>query len=111
LLGWVLADLHLTPEQEGAVSDIVRDARAHAGRIREAATGLRTDLAGALRRDSFDETVAGDLLGKLDEGVDGARKQVLDVLARLHQVLDPSQRARLADLLEGRHRFEPGISL
>jgi Spy/CpxP family protein refolding chaperone len=107
----VLSDLNLTPEQEASVRDILRDARADAGRIREAAAGLRTDLASALRRESFDETIAGEVLGKLDESVDGARKQVLDILARLHQVLDPSQRARLADLLEGRWRRDPLISL
>src|SRR5262249_43128467 len=40
-LSWILADLHLTPEQEGPVGEILSDARASAGRVREAASGLR----------------------------------------------------------------------
>lgn len=99
---WVVEDLHLTGEQERVVREVLKEMKEGAQSVRSAASSLRTDLSAALRTEGFDEVGAGELLGKLDDSLESARKKMIDLLARLHQVLDPSQRARLADYLEGR---------
>jgi uncharacterized membrane protein len=110
-LEWLLADLHLTPSQHEAVRKIVDDTKASVGKVLKSAHGIRSRLASTLRADSFDESSVGELLGDLDGSVDEARKHLLDTLAKLHEVLDPSQRNRLAEWLERPRAYRPGFSL
>jgi Spy/CpxP family protein refolding chaperone len=110
-IGWILDDLHLTPEQRKDTGDIVTGVRDSAGEVRQAFQELRGKLGEALRGETFNESAVGDLLGHLDDSLAKARGRLLDTLAKLHQVLDPSQRAYLADFLERTAGLRRPVSL
>ncbi|TPV93172.1 MAG: periplasmic heavy metal sensor [Myxococcales bacterium FL481] len=95
-----LDHLDVTPEQgkvirreAGEIVDQLRDLK---GEMR----GARSDIARALRGDSFDETVMGESFARQDESIRRAREQLVAGLARVHDALEPHQRERFADLLD-----------
>lgn len=96
----VFERLDATPGQEKvireAVDDLVNAARA-AGKD---ARGWREDLAAAVRKDYFDETLLGELFAKQDGTIETLRKEIVGSLGRVHSVLDDRQRDRLGDVLE-----------
>lgn len=98
----LFARLHTTPEQEQAIREVVEDLRAQGTSLRGELGRARGDLASALRSDSVDETALGEAFARHDEGIETMRKALVGALARLHDVLEPRQRAVLADWLEAR---------
>lgn len=92
--------LQLTPDQQTVVRE---ELETLAQTIREHQQELgasRRDVAQAVRGESFDETVMGELFGRHDERLTEVRKAVMDALGRIHAVLDETQRQRLAELLD-----------
>ncbi len=108
---WLFRELRLTPEQAHEVDDLLGKLQSDKDDLRQSGEAIRAELGKVLRTEGFDEDAAGDLLGKLDEGVDKAKKHALDLLARLHQVLDAEQRARLAAWIDGARFRRPGAPL
>ncbi len=96
----IFEQLGLTREQARAFRALREDWIDAAHAARKSAQFVRNDLAGALRTDSFDETVVGESLARFDDVTDALKKSMLASLAKAHQVLDPRQRERLAELLE-----------
>ena len=100
----VVDRLGLSAEQDKAV-------RAEIERIVDQVRGLRderdrsrADVARAIRGD-LDEVVLGEMFARHDERLDKLRGELVSALGRIHAVLDPAQRERLADLIEsGLHR-------
>ncbi|WP_237757778.1 Spy/CpxP family protein refolding chaperone [Anaeromyxobacter sp. PSR-1] len=107
--GWLLRRIGATPEQERAV-------RAELDALSEAFRALRAD-AHPLRGDLADLIVAPTLDAlRVREAIDARlasasalRARVAEAIARVHGVLDPTQRERLAILLhEGPRRHGCG---
>jgi len=60
----------------------------------------RGDLSAAVRGAVLDDAALGAVLGRVDASTVEARSAMIDALRNIHAVLDDSQRAQLADLLD-----------
>lgn len=98
--------LRTTPGQERAIGEAMETLFGALREARGKLGGFR-DVAGAFRADSFDEGAAARAGIDAEESFKAAREAVLDALRKVHEVLDPKQRAMLADLLESRGRGFP----
>lgn len=90
-----------TPAQKSELHAVFDELRGELDALKAPLRGQRRDLAEALRDDSVhDERVEVVFTAQRDalEGAQGAIKRALD---RVHAILDPAQRARVADLLAG----------
>jgi hypothetical protein len=91
--------LGLRSDQEPVVEDAIRDVKAA---IEELATRLkegRADVADALRDEGIDDVKLDAVYAKQDQAIASARRDLRLALHKAHAVLDPEQRAKIADLL------------
>jgi Spy/CpxP family protein refolding chaperone len=92
--------LDTTPGQEKAIlaalDELKETARAAKGEMR----GARSELAQAMRTESFDEVALGGATARVEGVVDTARKAGIAAFAKIHQALDDRQRQKLADIIE-----------
>lgn len=81
------------------------DAREVLGRIKESIADERArafdDLIGAVGGETFDRARAESAIAAAPRVPEGARKEILDGLEHLHNILTPEQRAKLRDTLKG----------
>ncbi len=96
----VFERLDTTPGQEKVIRDAVDDFLKTAAGARESAREWRKEIASAVRKDYFDETLLGELFARQDDVIETLRKEVVGTLGRVHATLDEAQRERLGDLLE-----------
>jgi Spy/CpxP family protein refolding chaperone len=96
----IFSRLDTTPGQEreirAAIEELQTTARTAAGGLRNA----RGDLARAIGGEVFDEVAASEASTRADATSTAIKDAVASALRRIHAVLDPTQRARLAELLE-----------
>jgi hypothetical protein len=101
--------LDLTPEQEKVVRTEVRKVIDQVRGLRGERDQTRGDLARSVRGDDLDEVALGEMFARHDEKLEKLRGEVVGSLGRIHTVLEPAQRERLADLIESglRRGFGP----
>lgn len=92
--------LQLTPDQQTVVREELEQLRTALGEHRPEWGATRRDVAQAIRGESFDATVMGELFGRHDERLTEVRKAVMEAIGKIHAVLDETQRQRLAELME-----------
>ncbi|MFO0667138.1 MAG: periplasmic heavy metal sensor [Polyangiaceae bacterium] len=92
--------LNLTPAQEKEVMKAFSDLREGGKAAKDALRGTRSDVAKAMRSESFDEVSLGTVIASIEDTTETLRKKGLDAFAKVHAVLDPSQREALADIIE-----------
>lgn len=92
--------LDTTAGQEKVIKEAVTEVRDAARNLRSEGQSSRTDVGKAVRGESFDEVLFGEMFHRHDVALEGMRKTVLGALAKVHAVLDDNQRAKLADLIE-----------
>jgi|RhiMethySRZTD1v2_1073278.scaffolds.fasta_scaffold95170_4 Spy/CpxP family protein refolding chaperone len=88
-------------EMRAALDELFDAGRA----FRQDIFATREDVARAMRGESFDETLMGDVLSRQDDALDKLKKSMVGTLAKFHAVLDERQRARLADLIASGPRW------
>ncbi|HTM22142.1 MAG TPA: periplasmic heavy metal sensor [Kofleriaceae bacterium] len=105
----LLYRLNLTQEQEKVVRTEVRKVVDAVRGLRDERDQTRGDLARSVRGDGLDEVALGEMFARHDEKLEGLRNEVVGALGRVHAVLEPGQRERLADLIESglRRGFGP----
>jgi Spy/CpxP family protein refolding chaperone len=91
-----------TPEQEKVIADAFRDLDDARRGLREEWHGSRKDVARAFDAESFDAEIIGHAFVRHDEVIDSLRKTFVGALAKVHDVLDPRQRAQVVSWLEGK---------
>jgi hypothetical protein len=102
----VLRRVNATPAQERAIGDAVEEFRADMKKLGGGETRRsRQEIADALRRPTFDGVVLGEQFARHDTVIEGARKAFVGLVARVHDTLEPEQRAQLASLVERGPRF------
>ena len=104
--GWLrflFQKLDTTPGQEKEIAAAVDGFVEQARELKREGKTSRDDVAKLLRTESLDEVTLGELFGRHDERLRELHKAFADALGRIHQSLDPEQRARLAELIEGGH--------
>jgi hypothetical protein len=103
MLAW---RLEASPSQ----SEVIRAAfRSVADELHAAADERKTtreDLGKAVGGEQFDEQVMGELFARHDQRLEQIRRSLVGALAKVHDVLEPTQRERLAAML-GRRGFGP----
>jgi hypothetical protein len=100
VMRWLFERLDTTPGQERVIRDAVENFVDSAIGARREVESSRADLARAMRAESFDAESMGEAFGKHDNVLSDLRKSAVEQLAKVHEVLDDKQRARLAELIE-----------
>jgi len=100
VMRWLFERLDTTPGQERVIRDAVEGFIDQAMGARREVDSSRADVARAMRGDSFDAESMGEAWGKHDDALSDLRKASIESLAKVHEVLDDRQRARLAELIE-----------
>lgn len=100
LLRRVFERLDTTPGQERVIRDAVDDFFESTAALKSEAKRTRDDVATAMRGDALDETLFGEAFSRQDDGIQDVRKELVGMLARVHDALDDKQRRRLADMIE-----------
>ena len=102
----VLSRVQATPAQERAIGVAFEEFRDDMKKLGGGeARRSRQEIADALRRPTFDGVVLGEQFARHDTVIEGARKAFVGLVARIHDALEPEQRARLASLVERGPRF------
>lgn len=96
----LFAKLDTTPGQEREIRAAIEDFQTTAKATRGGLVESRTYVARAIAGDSFDEIAAGEASTRADDAVRNVKEALATALKRVHAVLDPKQRERLAELLE-----------
>jgi hypothetical protein len=92
--------LETTPGQEKVIVAAYEEMRDAARTARGEIRTSRTDVAKAMRSESIDEVLFGEMFARHDTALETLRKAALGAVAKVHDALDEKQRARLADLIE-----------
>jgi hypothetical protein len=100
VMRWLFEKLDTTPGQERVIRDAVENFIDQAMGARREVESSRADVARAMRGESFDAESMGEAFGKHDNAMSDVRKAAVESLAKVHEVLDDRQRARLAELIE-----------
>jgi hypothetical protein len=97
----LLEQIRATPAQERVVAAAVEEFREE---VKKATGGearrSRQEIVDALRRQTFDAVLLGEQFARHDTVIEGARKAFVGLIAKIHDVLEPEQRDRLADLVD-----------
>ncbi len=94
---WLLFErLDTTPGQEKVIREQVHLIYEQTQDLR--ASGLATggDLAELMDQENIDSAAVNDVLGKGENELGELRRSVAEAMAKIHEVLDPEQRKRLA---------------
>jgi len=95
-----LARLDLSPAQEKVVRAELDMLKRRGRTLRDEGGQSRADLARAVRGEEFEEGALASMFIRHDERMHDLRGDLAGAIGRIHAVLDPEQRARLADILE-----------
>lgn len=105
--GWLLRRvfrrLDTGPGQERLVLTELDALKSSARELRGELRASRADLAAMVRDDSFDRGKVDALFRKQDELLGRMREAVAESAMRIHAALDPTQKQRLADMIERRY--------
>jgi len=89
-----------SPAQERAIIAEIDRFKERARAERSTFKEGRGDLAAAIRGDVLDDAALGAALGRADAAHAEIRSAAIDALRGIHGVLDPKQRAQVAELLD-----------
>ena len=95
-----LARLDLSPAQEKVVRAEVDELKKKARTLKDEGSSARGDMARSIRTETFEEGALAAMFIRHDDLLHGLRGDLAGALGRIHAVLDPEQRERLADLIE-----------
>jgi len=103
-------ELDLNPEQQDKVEDHVRAFTRRARKLRGERDRTREDVAEAMRSESFDENILGEMYARHDDALRELRKDFVEMLAHIHYLLDERQRRKLARIIDrGPRPFRGGF--
>jgi hypothetical protein len=97
---WLLSRLDLSPAQEKVVRTEIETLKQKAKDLRDEGAASRADMARAVRGDDFEEEALASMFIRHDDRLHGLRQDLGGALGRIHAVLDPAQRERLAEMIE-----------
>ena len=95
-----LGHLDLSPAQEKLVRTEARALADKARGLKDEGARSRADMARAVAGEEFEEGALASMFIRHDDVMRELREDLAGALGRIHTVLDPAQRQRLAELLE-----------
>jgi len=96
----LFSKLDTTPGQEKEIRSALEDFQRSARESKEALGGSREAVARAVKGETFDEIAIGEAVVKIDSATGNVKHAFEAALRRIHAILDPKQRERLAEILE-----------
>lgn len=100
-LRWLFRSLDTTPGQEKVIRSALEEAWLEAREAKAAAREQRGNLAAALRSEGADATSFAAVQTGARAAYDRAEVAVVTAFRRIHEILDPMQRERLARIVDG----------
>ena len=100
-LRWLFRSLDTTPGQEKVIRSALEEAWIEAREARSQAREQRTNLAAALRTEGADASSFAHVQTGARAAYDRAEAAVTMAFRRIHEILDPMQRERLARIVDG----------
>jgi Spy/CpxP family protein refolding chaperone len=91
--------LDTTPGQEREIRAAIEEFQKTAREAKEGLTATRTDIARAVAGESFDDVAIAEAGTRVDDVSTKVKEAFASAMKKVHAVLDPKQRERLADLL------------
>lgn len=101
----LFARLDTTPGQEREIRSAIEDFQKTAREAKDDMKNAREDLARAIGGETFDEIAIGEANVRADNAARTIKDALEASLKRVHAVLDPKQRERLAELISKGPRF------
>ncbi len=100
-LRWLFRSLDTTPGQEKVIRSALEEAWLEAREAKAAAREQRGNLAAALRSEGADASSFAAVQTGARAAYDRAEIAVVAAFRRIHEILDPMQRERLARIVDG----------
>ncbi len=100
---WVyslLARLDLSPAQEKVVRAEIETLKQKVKTVRDEGAKSRSDMARSVRGEDFEEDALATMFIRHDDQLHTLRQDLGGALGRIHAVLDPAQRERMAEMIE-----------
>lgn len=97
MVNWVLSEVDATPEQKARVSAIARETVRDLMPLREQHRAARREAAALLSAQAIDRDALEGLRAEQLARADEASRRIVQAMADAAEVLDPGQRARLAE--------------
>ena len=92
--------LDTTPGQEREIRSAIEEVQRVAREAKQGVVGSRENIAKAVAGDVFDPSAIDDASAQLDAATARVKEAFRASLEKVHAVLDPKQRERLAELLQ-----------
>jgi Spy/CpxP family protein refolding chaperone len=103
MLAW---RLEASPSQSEVIRQAFHSVSDELHAVADERKTTREDLGKAVSGEQFDEQVMRDLFTRHDERLEQIRRSLVAAIAKVHEVLEPVQRERLAGML-GKRGFGP----
>jgi Spy/CpxP family protein refolding chaperone len=101
----IFQKLETTPGQEKVILSAISDLKEHARDARAGMRGTVNEVAEALRGEDFDDDAFAAIFEPHLSRIENLRSEFARTVHKIHEVLAPEQRDRLADFIESRARF------
>lgn len=100
-LDWIFSELDTTHGQEKVILEASREIEDALKGAKGLGKKHRNDLGDILRAETFDHATVGEAWTEQDEALEKVRMAIVTALQKVHEVLEPRQRAHLADIIDG----------
>jgi len=98
-LRWLFERMDTSPGQERVISEAADALRGTMRGWHDDTERMRSDVARSLRGEAFDAAALEEAFGRAEARLATVRETERGQAARVHEALDPRQRAELADLV------------
>lgn len=98
-LRWLFERMDTSPGQERVIADAADALRGTVRGWHDDAERMRSDVARSIRGESFDAAALEEAFARAEARLATVRETLRGQAARVHEALDPRQRAELADLV------------
>ena len=98
-LRWLFERIDTSPGQEKVIAEAADALRGTVQGWRDDAERMRSDVARSIRGEAFDAAALEEAFARAEARLATVRQTLRGQAARVHEALDPRQRAELADLL------------
>ncbi len=98
-LRWLFERMDTSPGQEKVIAEAADALRGTMSGWRDDAERMRSDVGRSIRGETFDAAALEEAFARAEARLATMRETLRGQAARVHEALDPRQRAELADLL------------
>jgi len=102
---WAFRRLDTSPGQEKVIRTALSEAREVLRDFRKSNQGAKQELGPILEAEQLDERALESWLGARESSFQELKPRLLDIAKRIHDVLDPEQRRKVARWVTNHHGF------